>query len=764
MWKYTQHSFAGGVQDVRLIGRQDLDRYRISARTLDNFMVMRQGCIQKRRGTNHVISDYEGSLRFVRLIPFVYERNESYLIAFMAPTEGETITAINTYKCKEDGAELWNHIPLGTYTIDEARELSYVQTGDVIILCHRNHPPARITRNAEGLFVYDVINFANLGGDALPAAPRVAVYPGTNKDAKGDTRTVYYAATAVGTDGRETLLGPAVEMSYQLPWTNTFIVKVQILDAEGNAITETPEGVAYYNIYKKTTSDFGYIGTTKGQQIGTRQVIVDYDWLVDENGNIRVDEDGKPIKDSSKPIYEEELVTAVTIFEDDYITPDTSITPPKREAFFNTATKYPATVSVVDQRLVFASTKASPYEVWWSVVGDFYNFNQHDSVRDDDGFRANIPATELPRINHIVATRDMLIFSDGAEWVAKPVSGEALTLKSLSFQQQSQVGASDVLAPTMIEDKVVFADATRETVHSIDYSFDRDGYKTQNLTILSQSLFDNNPIQSWAYAQHPDSTLWCVLKDGTLGTLAYMQEHELIAWSRQVLGGGMKAIDVVCTKEVSDGCSAIFILAEKTDGRTVILRVRNDVEPTTLKGGLCLDAMRLEEPPEEEETEGTEEEEEEPPTETPLADGEIAVDTEDGSIREMTKLPGRSYYVGYPFTATFRSVTPEAQGESTIQFELKDAISAELRIRNNASFNVVPTVLEDDDRQDVAIDTDIDATDGNIALTQKDITVELAGHSSTSGAVTLRCDAPYPLILLSMSINYELDPRTIGVE
>lgn len=718
MWKWTQHSFAGGVQDVRLIGRQDIERYNISARTLDNFQVMRQGCLTKRRGTDCVA---KFGAKILRIIPFVYERNQSYLLAF---SKGESGLLVEVYDSAEDTV---SQSFTATLTEEAIKNCRYVQTGDVVILVGEGMRPSRITRDGGGAFTFDTINFKNLGGADLPAAPDIKVEKGEDKDAngnerKGNERTVYYAATAVGTDGRESDLGNIVEMTHIAPWQNTFVVTISI-NISGN---KPPEGVAYYNIYKKTSGDFGFIGTTKGQQ-DTRKV----------DGT---DEDGNP---TSK----EETFYRLTDFQDDFITPDTSLTPPKREAFFESIPLAPTTVALVNQRLVFAATKTSPYTVWWSTVGDFFNFNDHESVRDDDGFSANIPATELPRINHIISTRDMLIFSDGAEWIAEPVSGEALTLKSLTFKQQSQVGASAVLPPTMIEDKVVFADATRETVHTIDYNLERDGYKTQNVTILSQSIFDGNPIKAWAYAQHPDSTLWCVLKDGTIATLAYMQEHELAAWSHQTLGGGMKVLDVVCTKEVRHGNSAVFILAEDTKGVHHLLRVRDDVEVTSLEDGLCLDNMRTVTPGEV----------------TGLAEGEIAVDALDGSIRYKTMLAGRKYHVGYPFEAIYRSITPEAQGESTIQFELKDAISAELRLRNVCPFSVVPTAIEEDARQDVAVDERIAVTEGAVTLKQKDVTVELAGHANTSGAVTLKCDAPFPLQLLSVSINYELDPRTIGV-
>lgn len=723
MWKYTQHSFAGGVQDVRLVGRQDIDRYNISAKTLDNFQVMRQGCIIKRRGTDCVKDLGLGNADAVRLVPFVFERTQSYVFVFHV-TGGKCICEV--YNCAD--ASLISTINDFEYTEDDLRDVRFVQTGDVVVFVHRKHPPARVTRKTSG-FEYDKINFKMLGETSMPPMPTIVAQPSKNPNADGAARTVYYAATAVDVYGREGDLSTAVGVTYKTPWTTSFIVTIRIDGAK-------PDKVDYYNIYKKTSGSFGFIGNTKGNE----NIIVKVP-KYDENGDPVLDENGEQV-------YEDKQTTDVMAFQDDNIIPDVSITPPKREEFFNDDGEYPATVSVVDQRLVFASSAYSPYTVWWSTVGDFYNFNEHDTVRDDDGFSANIPATELPQINHILATRDMLIFSDGAEWVAEPVSGEVLSLKSLSFKQQSQVGASALITPTMIEDKVVFADATRETVHTIDYSFERDGYKTQNVTILSQSLFDGNPIKAWAYAQHPDSTLWCVLEDGTIATLAYMQEHELAAWSHQTLGGGMRAVDICCTKEVRNGCSAVFILAQHVSGTYTLLRVRDDVEPTSLEDGLCLDNMRSV-------TVGE--------TAMTLEAGAIAVHAQDGSTRARMLLPGQSYYVGYPIHATFRSIRPEAQGESTIQFELKDAISAELRLRNVTDFSVVPTELEGDTRQDAEVCERILVNKGKVSLDNRDITVTLAGHANTSGAITLRCDSPFPLMLLSMNINYELDPQTIGV-
>ena len=46
-----------------------------------------------------------------------------------------------------------------------------------------------------------------------------------------------------------------------------------------------------------------------------------------------------------------------------------------------------------------------------------------------------------------------------------------------------------------------------------------DGYESSNLSVLSQRLFRNNPIVSFAYAQFPEGTIECVLSDGTIASL-----------------------------------------------------------------------------------------------------------------------------------------------------------------------------------------------------------------------------------------------------
>ena len=103
LWKNTQHAFIAGQLDANVMGRQDMDRYFKGATLLKNFLVKRQGCISKRRGTD-LTADLDGLLGTtydgtpitpgkMRLVPVTNGDDGRYVIlsggiGFVASREG----------------------------------------------------------------------------------------------------------------------------------------------------------------------------------------------------------------------------------------------------------------------------------------------------------------------------------------------------------------------------------------------------------------------------------------------------------------------------------------------------------------------------------------------------------------------------------------------------------------------------------------------------------------------------------------------------
>lgn len=490
---------------------------------------------------------------------------------------------------------------------------------------------------------------------------------------------------------------------------------------------------------------------------------------------------------------------------DDYITPDVSMTPPKDEDHFHVAGKYPSCVCLYTQRLALANTHQQPFTLFLSTAGDLYNFNTHDSVREDDAIEATVPATEFPEINHLVVAKDLVVLCDNGEWVVSPSTGNTLSLKTIQIKQQSRIGCSKRLQPIYIGEEIVIAEATSETLRAMRYNWTVDGYESQDLSVLAADITRQNPIVDFAYKQHPDTLIVCVLEDGTMGVLAYMKEQELCAWSVCELGGGLKALGVASDKSIVNGTTGTYILAkDEYREKLVLLRIRDDVDASTLEKAACLDVMSIietePEPEPEPETEDgeastdgeateettadatdetteetdetaedagdTTDEEQEPEPVIVVPEGVTCIDLVSGKEFEEgeTLEAGRRYAVGYRFEALFRSIHPEMQSEQTMQFELKGLKNLELRLAEAGSCEIVQTELEDATmNQWVSVPTVLTPSEnGEIDLPEKTVVVDAAQRADSDGRVSIRSRSAYPLHILSFSANYEFDPRLMG--
>lgn len=421
------------------------------------------------------------------------------------------------------------------------------------------------------------------------------------------------------------------------------------------------------------------------------------------------------------------------IVEDEYVTPDLSVTPPANGRHFAAPGDYPSCVGLYGQRLVFASTGNDPFTFWMSRIGDLYNFTPHDSIREDDAIEATISSTEFPRINHVIMNRDLMMLADSGEWKVAPVSGNTLTYKTVSADMQSAIGCAKALKPIAVGDEIVFAKSGGETLVATRYAFQSDGYESNDLSVLSQWIFRSNPIVSLCYRQHPDSTIECVLADGTLASLVYMREHEVCAWSRHTLGGGWLARQIATSKAISNGSTEVALLVER-NGDFALWTVRDDIpvrsEAPSAADHLCMDAMRA-----------------------------LAAD-EDPAADETVVAAGGARWAGFVFEAEAQTVRPEPQGggEGTIQFDIKTAKDVEVRVLDSGDFSVRAEGVPDSQATLVSTGAAVDAGTGAMTLVSKDFKRVIAGNPSGDGRVTVKSATPYPLGILSIAVNYEIQP------
>ena len=197
MVKIVQHSFLGGQLDFEMMGRQDVEKYAKGATLLKNFLPLKRGAITKRPGTDfrHTVTGNVTS-GYYRLIPFSYTRTEGWVLLF----KNDGITA---YSSTQEVA-VTVAARAGFYTSAEIGEVDYCQSGDIVFLAHRNHPPQMIEHVvSDGSHSFTLKKVPVNGQSAGKPTITGATVSKLGVTDLGGTVTEYYKATAVY-DGVET--------------------------------------------------------------------------------------------------------------------------------------------------------------------------------------------------------------------------------------------------------------------------------------------------------------------------------------------------------------------------------------------------------------------------------------------------------------------------------------------------------------------------------------------------------------------------------
>ena len=227
---------------------------------------------------------------------------------------------------------------------------------------------------------------------------------------------------------------------------------------------------------------------------------------------------------------------------------------------------YPKCVTFFQDRLVLANNNKYPYAVWLSRSGDYYNFSTEEAngtVTDDSAIMLSLVNRKEYQIQHLCASSDLIIFTDGNEWI---VSGSSTVTPSQCLAKtQSSRGCTDVI-PISIGNRIIYVQRRGTTVRDFAYSFETDNYDGMDLTILAKHLTRDNPLLDVCYKQDPDSMLYFVTTDGKINCLAYVNDQKVYAWSTIDTSGSFEAVANI-TAGTED---TVFAVVKRTvNGSTV---------------------------------------------------------------------------------------------------------------------------------------------------------------------------------------------------
>jgi hypothetical protein len=216
---------------------------------------------------------------------------------------------------------------------------------------------------------------------------------------------------------------------------------------------------------------------------------------------------------------------------------DATATPRWEEPAWCTKNGFPRALTLHENRLYFGGTTKKPTTVWGSAVDGYGDFRVASDA--DRAVSYTLASDESSAIEWLVSQDQLVIGTTSGEWVLGQRPGD----DAPKLRRNTSFGSASIQARA-ISDALVFVQRSRRKVREFAWSFERDGYLANDLTMLSEHMGDAVMIQL-AIQRNPEAVVWVVTERGDLLTLTYERGQNVAGWARQTTQGTFESVAAV---------------------------------------------------------------------------------------------------------------------------------------------------------------------------------------------------------------------------
>lgn len=577
-----QPTFARGEISPRLFSRADIDHWKMSLAECVNFMVLKQGGLRRRSGTEW-INQTRDMAKQGRLIPFVFSIRQAYIIEF-----GDAYL-----RAYANGGIIENS---STVTIDIATDV--------------------ITWTAHPLADGNEVVFTTTG--ALPTG----ITAGTVYYASDITTDTFKIATSIGgaainltgsQSGTHTATAP---LEVVTPYEEDEIFEVQYAQSADilylahpshNQRTLTRTTATRFSLSALNPVDGPYLGenttgTTMTPSGTSGSVTISASSVAGVNDGLgfQSSDVGRPISLQYSSKWYWAVITAVgsttsvtalvkgLVEADGTVVgafPGTGATGGWKLGAWSDVTGWPACVAFFQQRLVWGRTDTQPQTLWMSKAGELDNHATTEPAQDDDAITLTILAGEVNAIQWLVEGSDLLIgTSAAARTIGVSDTSQPFSATNLVQKRQTTFGSKNI-QPVQVGSVAIYPSYYGKSLREFLYSFQQNAYIAPELTILSEHMLRSG-IKQMTYAQDHDSVIWCCTGIGELVGLTYERDQQIVACHRHRIGGFLSTINAPeLDADLDYGFVESVASIPGTDRHEVWMIVRRTIREGAAPGG-----------------------------------------------------------------------------------------------------------------------------------------------------------------------------------
>jgi len=226
---------------------------------------------------------------------------------------------------------------------------------------------------------------------------------------------------------------------------------------------------------------------------------------------------------------------------------------------------WPGSVTLYNERLMWARTNTEPVTVYGSKQGIFDDYGVSDPLKETDGIKITLLSSNMSELLWLSDDEDLIsgsgeqIRSVGPSDVTRSFSATNIAQKKGPTSGAAQIRPLSVGGITLY----VGAGATkiRELVLG-----DQNRYVAPELTILAEHMFKSGVVD-WAFAERPDPTIWAATGDGLLVGIVYDRDQKVLGFARHDLGGKVENVAVI--PSTMTGHDDVYVVVQRTiNGQT----------------------------------------------------------------------------------------------------------------------------------------------------------------------------------------------------
>lgn len=239
----------------------------------------------------------------------------------------------------------------------------------------------------------------------------------------------------------------------------------------------------------------------------------------------------------------------------------------------------PTVPTFFQQRLILAGPVGNPQQFNMSQPGAYYNFNVTNPIEPDNAFQGTLVSGQLNTIQSLISQPQGLIaLSDRQAWLINGGSpGSGVSAIETVANAQIFNGASG-LPPIVAVDDILYVQSKNSIVRDLVFNFGKQVYTGMDISVMSSHLFYGFQLLEWAWAEEPFKVVWAVRNDGTMLTLTFLKEQELVAWTHRDTNGAFKSVATITESVAVGSIDAVYTIVQRTINGINVLYIERMTE------------------------------------------------------------------------------------------------------------------------------------------------------------------------------------------